>query len=191
MKRVGATPDTRFPAFATTDRPNVRGKGTIEELEEGLRIDEQALNDALVSQPELFYRVSKKLTMLVSQHDAKKQELAEEEAKADGEIRETASKEKDKVTETEIKNMIRLDRDVRKVSNELMDLRREVGQLTALKEAFSQRSYVLKDLVKLYIANYYESTAEDGSGAHRELRDHSASRVRERLKTRRQAYDGD
>lgn len=162
-------------------------KSLLVQLEEGLQIDEYALDDALVTQPDSFYRVSKQLALLISRRDAKKQELAEEEAKADAELRETAVKHKDKVTETEVKNMIRLDRDVQKVSTEFLDLNREVGELTALKEAYQQRSYVLKDLVQLYIANYY-TNADGSSSSSRALRDHKAGRVREELNVRRRSH---
>lgn len=163
---------------------------TLEELETGLRIDEHALDDALVNHPDMFYRVSKQLAMLVSQRDAKKQELAEEEAKADGDIRETALKHKDKTTDTAVKQLIRLDKDVVRVSRELIDLNRQVGSWTALKEAFQARSYVLKDLVSLYIANYYTGN-QDGGASGRALRNHNASHVRDELRTRRQGYERD
>lgn len=180
-------------ALKSTETSKTRDNAdpSIEDLETGLRIDEHALDDALVQHPDLFYRVSKQLALLTSQRDAKKQELAEQEAKADGDIRETASKHKDKVTETEVKNMIRLDADVSRVLHELLDLNRQVGSWTALKEAFQARSYVLKDLVNLYIANYYGSNQDGGSSAGRALRNHSASHVREELKTRRQRYDAE
>lgn len=151
----------------------------VDQLEEGLQIDEHALDDALVRQPDMFYRVSKHLALLTSKRDAKKQELSEEEARADAEFRNVAHKQKDKTTETELKNMIRLDRAVRKVSDELLALNRKVGEVSALKEAYQQRSYVLKDLVNLYIANYYSSN-NDGGGSGR-LRDHRAQHARDEI----------
>lgn len=159
---------------------------SIEQLEKGLLIDEHALDDELIRHPHLFYLVSKRLTLLVSRRDAKKQELAEVEARVDGDIRETAQKHKDKMTDTAVKQLVKLDDDVVKTTKELLELNRQVGVWTALKEAFQARSYVLKDLVNLYVANYYGS---DGvSGSRNALRDHAASRVRENLKMRRQEY---
>jgi len=37
----------------------------------------------------------------------------------------------------------------------LNELNTKLGKLEALKEAFQQRSYVLKELVALYTANYF------------------------------------
>lgn len=164
---------------------------SIEFLESGLQIDEHALDDALVTQPDFFYRVSKQLAMVVSKRDAAKQALAEEEARCDAQFRKDALDNKEKLTETEIKNMIRLDREVKALSTGMLKLNREVGELTALKEAFQQRSYVLKDLVNLYIANYYTSN-QDGGPSGRALKDHSADIARRGMaEARRRRHDND
>lgn len=165
---------------------------SLEDLEQGLRIDENGLDAALVQQPDLFYRVSKQLAFLSSRRDAKKQELAEEEAKADAETRTVAERRKEKVTEAEIKSAVRLDPNVMRASKELITLGGQVGALTALKEAFQQRSYVLKDLVNLFVANYYGSnqdgTASRSRAPQRALREHSATEAREVLKQKRKRY---
>jgi hypothetical protein len=175
-----------------TLRPKkARNLETIEDLETGLQIDEYALDEALVAQPEYFYRVSKKLALTVSQRDAAKQGLAEEEARCDGQFREDAAREKEKLTETEVKNLIRLDKEVIKQQEQLNRLNREVGLLTALKEAYQQRSYVLKDLTSLHIANYYTNT--DGAPSGRAaLRDHTAQVAKAGMnRMRRQRDDRD
>lgn len=192
MKRVGIMTKvtdvkTRFDNVDLRPRLKVDGM-SIEALEQGLQIDEHALDDALIHHPDMFYRVSKHLALVTSQRDAKKQELTEEEAKADGDIRETSLRHKDKTTDTAVKQLVKIDKDVVRVARELLDLNRQVGMWTALKEAFQARSYVLKDLVNLYIANYYGSN-QDGTGSRGALRDHSASRVRDTLRTRRQDYE--
>lgn len=169
-----------------------RNLETIEDLETGLSIDEHALDEALIAQPEFFYRVSKKLALTVSRRDAAKQALAEEEAKCDGQFREDAAREKEKLTETEVKNLIRLDKDVIKATETLNSLNREVGLLTALKEAYQQRSYVLKDLTSLHIANYYTNTDGAQSSSRAALRDHTAQLAREGMnRARRSRHDRD
>lgn len=166
-----------MPENVGTTRDRASEETPLEQLEDGLQIDQHDLDTALVQQPDWFYRVSKKLTYLVSQRDAVKQSLAEEEARCDAQFRSDAKNEKDKTTETEIKNMIRLDKEVRKISDHLLTLNRQVGEMTALKEAFQQRSYVLKDLVNLYVANYYTSN-QDGGPSSRALKDHASDQAR-------------
>jgi hypothetical protein len=158
------------------------GETTLAELEQRLSIDEHALDDALTQQPDSFYRVAKNLALLISRRDAAKQLLAEEEARADREFRDVAAKNNDKTTEAELKNMIRLDADVRKAQKSFLDLSQSVGELSALKEAFQQRSYVLKDLVNLYISNYYSNQdGSDNSRASRQIRDHDAEKAKKEL----------
>jgi hypothetical protein len=65
-----------------------------------------------------------------------------------------------------------------------MSLTNQAAQYGALKEAFMQRSYVLKDLTQLYSANYYGANVESAKG---DMRDHKAARVRrEQTKMRRE-----
>lgn len=161
----------------------------IFEFEEGLRIDEHALDQELVRQPDLFYRVAKYLVLVSSRRDAKKQHVAEVEARVDSELRETAGgrqKKEKKPTETEFKNMIRLDPDMLKASGELLSLNRKVGELTALKEALQAKGYALKELVNLYVNNYYHQNS-DGT-ARAALSDRASDNVRNELKNRRAQY---
>lgn len=156
----------------------------VPEFENALRIDEHALDQELVRQPDLFYRVAKYLALVTSRRDAKKQHVAEVEAQVDQDLRETAAKHKEKTTETDIKNMIRLDDSVIKVSTELLTLNRKVGDAAALKEALQAKGYALKELVNLYVNNYYHQNM-DGT-ARAALSDRASNNVRTELKARRE-----
>jgi hypothetical protein len=127
----------------------------IEELEQGLLIDEDALDEALFQQPDLFYRVSKQLALSVSYRDQTKQEKEDTEARVDAQLRHDAEIDDEKITEKEIESQKRLNKDVQKAARELLRLNKEVGSLTALKESFQQRSFVLNKLVDLYTAGYF------------------------------------
>jgi len=162
---------------------------SLERLEQGLPIDENALNEAWLQQPDSFYRVAKQLALMTSRRDAKKQELAETEAKADAETREVAAQRKEKITEPEIKAAVRLDPDVLKVGKELGELQYRVGVLGALERSYEMRQKALTKLVDLYIANYYRSGGGEGSrSAQRALAEHNSRSTRERLLERRQHY---
>ncbi len=143
---------------------------TIERLEPLLQIDENGLDEALISQPDAYYRVSRLLTLQISRRDAAKQLVEEAEAEADLEIRSRAQKADQKITENEIKSKKILDEDVKHAESELLALNRSVGQLQALKEAFTQRGYALKSLADLYIANYYSTNSSNSMSSH-EVRD--------------------
>lgn len=162
----------------------------ISELEEGLRIDKNALDEALERAPDLYYRVSKELTLATSRRDAIKQELAEIEAEADNTIRIRAEGAKVKLTETDAKMQARLEPAVKRANRDLIEANRVVGMFSALKDAFNQRSYAIKDLVSLYVANYYsDSTGRQSSG---NVKDHDAQVARRGMaqQRREQGYGG-
>lgn len=156
------------------EEPTIRE--LLEELEAGLLIDKNDLDEELIRHPDLFYRVSKELTMLTSRRDAAKQEIAAVEAEADARARRAMRKGDEKVTEPEVKARIRLDKDVEDAYRVHQDLARDVGLFSALKEAYQSRSYVIKDLVQLWIANYYGDKAERHT--RNAVREHTADDAR-------------
>jgi hypothetical protein len=183
-------------AAARHDEPEYHDD--FRDLETSLAIDEHALEEALRDQPETFYKVSKALALVVSRRDAAKQALADAEATADLEIRDDAREEevraaresvrakdksaaapsKVKLTEGEVRARVMLTPGVLAARDRLTALSEEAGKLSALKEAFQQRSYALKDLTALYIANYYtatEHTSGDGTLKDRSARDARAA----------------
>jgi hypothetical protein len=158
-------------------------KPSITDLEKGLLIDKDALDEAIENQPDLFYHVSQELAYLISERDAAKQAVENTESEADVSIRQLVKKSTDKVTESEIKARINNHKKVRDATDDYLNLCRKVGQYTALKEAFQQRGYALNKLVDLYTAGYF------GDAAHRtsmnSMKDHNAQTVRRRMNQKR------
>lgn len=165
---------------ATRQPEEVEDYDDFRALEMALAIDENALNEALCAQPDLFYRVSKAYALQMSRRDAAKQALQDAEAAADLAERDAAQREDRKVTEGEIKARVQIDPQVAAARARLASLGEEVAKLSALKEAFQQRSYALKDLAGLYIANYY-SASEHSGGNVAAYRDREAAQGRERM----------
>lgn len=137
---------------------------SIIELEKGLRIEPDALDEAIIEQPMSFYAVAKELAMTISKRDGAKQDLQETEARVDLAIRKKAKASEEKITETGIKNEVMQSKDVQRAETELFELNTRVGQLSALKEAFTQRSIALRNLAELHTTDYHGShTGEAGS----------------------------
>ena len=155
----------------------------IQELEQDLTIDEHALEEALQSQAEAFYRVSKALAMEISRRDGAKQHLQTVEAQADLLIRAKAEEKSIKISVAEVDAHKRLDHDVVLASLEYMRFNDQVNKLIALKEAFQMRSYALKDLCALYIANYY--TATEHSTSQNIIKDRTADSARRAMREER------
>lgn len=159
----------------------------LRELETGLQIDEHGLEEANQQQPDLLYRVSKHLEMLISLRDESKQNFEYVEAMVDIDLRErflTDDRDSEKgekrgrVTDKVIEAHKKVDARVRNAETEMLRLSFAVGQFKALKEAFIQRSYALKEMVGLYLANYYSDVNIDKQqGAVKDRRAEEARRA--------------
>ena len=141
---------------------------SLADLEKGLQIDEHALDDALLTHSDQFYRVSKQLTLLISQRDAADQEKKEIEARVDAQLRHDAEVTETKTTERQIESDKRRDKVVIKATEQLLELNKHVGQWQALKEAFLQRSYMLKAMCDLYVAGYFGANMDSASSRMKE-----------------------
>jgi hypothetical protein len=148
----------------------------IEEMSEGLRIDKNALDDALLQQPQLFYSVSEKLALAISRRDAAKNELELIEAEVDSTIRLRMRDDGIKTTEKEIEAEKVQHKDVQGAEANLIHLTHQAARWQALQSALSQRSYVLKDLVALHLRAYYSSEAA-GASSREQLYDDRRERM--------------
>lgn len=139
----------------------------LKQLEQKLQIDEHALDIALREHPDLFYKVASELALAISNRDEAKQNLEELEAEVDGELRRAAATSGEKTTEKEIESNKKIDKRVKAANDHFLAERLNSAKLTALKDAYEQRSYALSKLVDLYLANYYSTNEEVKTGASR------------------------
>lgn len=157
---------------------------TLDQLEGDLKIDEYALNDVCREHPTLFYRVARELAFAISRRDAAKVELERTEGQITLSMRDQARDVGEKTTVDEIKARVRESNQYMTAAERLAMRQMEVGEWSALKEAFSQRSYALNHMVDLYLANYYGNIERRESVEDRER---NADRARERLAEMRRA----
>lgn len=132
---------------------------TLADLQQQLAIDKSVLDDEVVRQPVLFYTISEMLTEALAERDGAKEDLSSVDADLDGEGRKKLAKLFDKVTEQMVKNYVQTSAAHESAFNAYLDAKTKADKLLALKEAFQQRSYMLRDLVSLYSANYYETSS--------------------------------
>jgi hypothetical protein len=135
----------------------------LEDFESALTIDKGALDDELVHQSSLYYEVSKAHTDAIDARDAAKDNLGVIEAEVENELRETAEKEGEKITEAQVKALVKTDKDRKKAYDTYANLRRKASRLGDLKESFIQRSHMLKHLCEIYVANYFETNSVRGT----------------------------
>jgi len=133
------------------------------ELEGNLRIDQDNLDECLVEQPGFFYHVAEEVANANARRDTLKLELEELMAEEDGKLRSAAARAEEKVTEASIQNHLRTLPTVQAAQRKYLAARTQSESWAALKEAYSQRSYMLKELVALYLANMHNLGVERGA----------------------------
>ena len=159
---------------------------TLEELKEHLAINKTKLDDEVSNQPMLFFEVSEAYVEAAAERDACKEELTSIDATLDGEVRAALAKSEDKVTEAMVKNSVQSHSKHQDAFDTYMAAKTKADLLLALKEAFAQRNYMLKELAHLFVASYFEQTSI-GTGAlekakYNQRRNIMADARRERLK---------
>lgn len=150
----------------------------LEDLERGLRFDRNDLDTALMEQPDFFFRVAREFAVNESRRDAAKQWAEEIKAEADQVIRSDASGRGEKISETQVLNRVLLNRSYAKANDNYFDWKQLTAKWSALKEAYTQRSYALKDMVQLYATGYYGDAV--GASARSDVKDRVSAIVRER-----------
>lgn len=134
------------------------------QLKERLVIDEDALSECLVEQPQLYYDAANSYVQAISMRDAAKLELEEIGAQLDKAIRLAAEKSGAKITEARVQQEIHLDSGYKAKRVEVLELSEQADQLQVLRDSFSQRSFMLRELVALRIAERGDIARADGAG---------------------------
>lgn len=152
-----------------------------------LAIDKNDLNTCVERQPVIYQEVGEKVSFLLSQRDAKKEELARAEAEIAGEVREAAANRKETKTVGEVRDAVLLNRSRMKLADELARLELEVSLWTNLKFSFDQRGKMLREEVALFTSGYFQASSLGGTRAAQ--RDASATANRAALAMRRQRVE--
>lgn len=134
----------------------------ITEMASSIKIDPHGLDDALLEHSGIFYRIADRLALTISRRDAAKDEFKVVEAEVDEIIRDSHAQDEKRATDKAVAAEVTQHKDVIAAGKAHKKLEGEVLQLTALKEAYLQRSYALSKLCDLYLASYY-AKSEGGS----------------------------
>ena len=126
---------------------------------EDLKIDPNDLDTCCLKQPVLFEIYTQKLTPLYKLRDELKLEVERFAAKLDGVIRESASAEGKKITETMIQNEIIRNPQYADLQAKFVKVCAEIKEGEVIRDSFQQRRDMLKILAELYISGYW-STVE-------------------------------
>lgn len=157
----------------------------LEEFRSYLQIDRNALDTAVMRQPVLLDAVSEAYVEAAAERDALKEELATIDARLDLNIR-AGSTSANKVTEPFIKAKIQVDPKHQQAFAVWLEAKEYADKLGALKDAFRDRSYMLRELGNLYVSNYFQQTSVKPTQATDDM---VFARRRERLKLAKEGDD--
>jgi hypothetical protein len=148
-----------------------------------LRIDKDDLDRACEEQPESFYHVADGHAQAIAKRDTIKLELEELEAKLWKIVLEEALDHSEKKpTDTTIKSEIARDQKVQNLQRKILDAKLEVDRWAALKDAFVQRSFMLREMVPLYLSRLQSPSLRP---AREQMVDNTRARITEEVRRER------
>jgi hypothetical protein len=167
------------------------GKQTLARLDDEfdryesmLRIDKHALDDELIEQPQYYSDVSQRLATCISYRDEAKDHLEGIRAMCDQRVRSSFADDAKKPPEAAIASMVVQQPEYQQAKDGLAAWHDRYNRWMGLKEAITQRGYALKDLVALFVADYFARNSAGKSVESRE-RTAKAEAVKEELRNQR------
>ncbi len=139
-------------------------------------IDVFDLETAISEQSDIFYKVSMYYTEACEARDTVKNELSIKKAYVSKKLRG------DKLAEGAITKMLDGDSEIKLLNKKYIRKKFVSEKLLVLVESFRQRSYMLKELVALYVSNYY---IDDGSVIDRAHSNAKANKAKEEMRKHR------
>jgi len=133
----------------------------LDDFKKYLKIDEHALDKEVSRQPELFFEVAQRSAIKLGERDAAKLALEQAYAVVSLGIREDNVGKK--TTEGLIDQLTKSDDAYISYQDDYLTAKQLAESWDALKDAFSQRSFMLRELASLYIAGYFQTTSVKGT----------------------------
>lgn len=137
----------------------------LDEFRRYLRIDKHSLDDELVSQSELLFKVAEAYLDAAATRDELKERLAVVDAQLDAQVRADLEKNDTKATEAMVKSLVTTHKRHEVASAAYLAARHEANLLQAMKESFKDRGFHVRDLVELYTSQYYDTKSVQGTNS--------------------------
>ena len=166
-------------------RPEIAGE-PIEKWEEQLRIDVDSLDHEIEKQPYLFYQVASAYAQAISERDGEYDYVKQTDAELNFEVRDTLANEGHRVTEELVKSAVQKHPSHVEAYNSYLKKRLVADELDALRSAFQQRGYMLRDLAQLYTTGYLSQSAVPGGPSPYKSGEKVSEHNREHLRSRLQ-----
>jgi len=137
----------------------VRKMYNVDDYRAALQIDQHRLDDMLMQQPVIQQTISEMAAEVVSMRDAAKERLVRVDAQVAKVLRNRIMIEEGKVSETRVDKEVPLTREHKEAHHVYNELCALAAQWDALKDTVRNRSFVIRDLVSLYTANFFTDTS--------------------------------
>lgn len=139
------------------------------ELRHALKLNKSDLEREVLEQPALFQEVAETLARAISRRDGLKERVSRIGSTLYEEVRRKLERDGQKTTEKAIASAIETEREYEDARDAYKAAESEVLLWTALKEAYQQRSFMLREIVSMTMANYTDyGSAEAGYERHRD-----------------------
>ena len=134
----------------------------IDEYHDMLQIDPVRLDDHLIEQPSIFHSVCDAYAVEQSVRDRAKEDVKLIYSELYLSIKKRMDKRGRKMTEAALEAEIRSHPKHAEVVNWLLEVDGNLARWGALKDAFAQRQYMLRDMVGLHVTGYFvDSSVSD------------------------------
>lgn len=130
---------------------------TLEEYAELLKPKKHDLDNELENQSQLFWEVSNACAQAHHTYNRAYAQRKVEQGRAAERQRDRLISEKGKATEGQVAAAVDSDPDLVHAKKIELDAQLEYEQWSAMRDAYNQRSYALKDLAALFVSNYYQT----------------------------------
>lgn len=140
-----------------------------EELKSYLEIDKYALDDEISTQAVVYQQVAEFHAACVNRRDAAYENVKVVDAAVASALKDHANQQGIKVTEVTVAAQVMLSTEHKEAVNKHLRAKEQADRNAALKDAFNQRCYMLRELGELFIAGYYsEISVKKTQSVHRE-----------------------
>jgi alkylation response protein AidB-like acyl-CoA dehydrogenase len=155
----------------------------IEEMKGYLKIDQFNLDEDIVQHPSLFFKVAEAYVDAVATRDTLKEKLGTRDAELNLSYRDEFADRGMKTTDKAIESSVLTDPDHMALATAYAKAKATCDKLGVLKEAFTTRGFMLRDLCNLAVAHYFESDSVRSSS---NTKDFVEKKAHERMHAKRQ-----
>mgnify|MGYP000851123704 FL=1 len=135
----------------------------ITDLVNHLKIDKHDLDNEVTRHSDLLHTALEAHAHAVNLRDAAKNKVEELYAELSLKYRRDADNSGIKMTEDRIKQSVLVDKQYKDVQNDLLLLKLDCDKLAALKDAYTSRGYMLRELAGLWIGGYFSNRSIEGT----------------------------